>query len=73
MAPAIYSPTSYEALEGWLRAADQAGVSLRGLIEALGCCLLEDDGDTLEALEALGVIRIARRVDAQRRNRKPCP
>lgn len=66
---AIHAYTSVEARDAWNEFADLNGVSVTGLLEALGLELIEelDHSDATEIRQAW--VKAGRRVDAERRKR----
>ena len=72
---ALHAYLSDEAHETWHRIADEAGVTLSGLVEALAVDFAtvppDGTGDGHGHPRWADVVRAARRIDAQRRRRRP--
>lgn len=72
---ALHAYLTDEAHDTWHRVADEAGVTLSGLVEALAMDFAEippdGTGDGSGYPRWPEIVRSARRIDAQRRRRRP--
>jgi hypothetical protein len=70
---ALHAYLSNEAHQAWATFSEENGVSVTGLLEALGL-ELEEELETIDADELRrDWVRRARRIDASRRRRGPRP
>ena len=70
---AVHAYLSDEAHETWQEVATEYGVSVSGLIEALGVDLQTPGDDQIIAARLPELIKRARRIDADRRRRAGRP
>jgi hypothetical protein len=70
---AVHAYLSDDAHETWQEVATEYGVSVSGLIEALGLDLQSPEEDQLIGARMPELIKRARRIDAERRRRAGRP
>lgn len=66
---AIHAYVSEEAFYAWRDFADEAGMSVTSVVEAIGQVIRDDPEDWDRIAEALNLIKKGRRIDADRRRR----
>lgn len=66
---AVHAYLSDAAHETWQDVATEYGVSVSGLVEALGTDLQKPEDERVLAAQLPGLVKRARRIDAERRRR----
>jgi hypothetical protein len=66
---AIHAYLDTPTHQAWVDWVEDEGISITGALEAIGRMILEDPEDWQRIVGAIGLVKKARRIDADRRRR----
>jgi hypothetical protein len=66
---AIHAYLDDDTHQAWIDWSEDEGISVTGMLEAIGRMIIEEPEDWQRMIEAIGLVKKARRIDAQRRRR----